>query len=159
MIRCARLRPYNHRNGDVMRSLTMPSGLQLTAGFDLTPSPVRVVTDEADWSILGTQPQVECFEVADVAALQTRLGQELTARMLAGGNAALAPVVDALPPPVVTAGPLPVIGLEAPVAEPIIAPAATPVPVTMAPQFTPAPMPVAPPPPKASKQPPAKRRR
>jgi hypothetical protein len=156
MIRCARLRPYNHRNGDIMRSLTMPSGLQLTAGFDLTPSPVRVVTDAADWRILGTQPQVDCFEVADVAALHARLGAELTTRMLAGGNAALAPVVDALPPPV-AAGPLPVIGLElAPVAEPIVAPAPTPVPVVMAPQFTPAPMPapVAKPPAK-----PAKRRR
>lgn len=151
MIRCARLRPYNHRNGDVMRSLTMPSGLQLTAGFDLTPSPVRVVTDAADWAILGTQPQVECFEVADVAALQARLGQELTARMLAGGNAALAPVVDALPPPVVAAGPLPVIGLEpAPEPEPAPAPAAP------APQFTPAP----PPEPKPQAKPqPAKRRR
>lgn len=113
MIRCARLRPYNYRNGDVTRSFTVPSGLQLTAGFETTPSPVRLVTDDTDWRILGEHPQVERFEVADMAALQARLGQELTARMLAGGNAALAPVLD-VPPLVLAVGPLPVIGIEPP---------------------------------------------
>lgn len=156
MIRCARLRPYNYRTGDVARSFTVPSGLQLTAGFETTPSPVRLVTDETDWRILGEHPQVERFEVADMAALQARLGQELTTRMLAGGTAALAPVVDA--PRALAAGPLPVIGLE---------PVGSAAPVALADcvhakaEPPPAPLPavVAPPAPKASKALPTRRRR
>lgn len=131
MIRCARLRPYNYRNGDVTRSFTVPSGLQLTAGFETTPSPVRIVTDDTDWRILGDHPQVERFEVADMAALQARLGQELTTRMLAGGTAALAPVIDA-PPPVLVPGPLPVIGIE-PEPEPVPPPVEKPAPAKPAP--------------------------
>lgn len=109
-MRCARLRPYNHRSGDLCRSYTCPSGLQLQAGWEETPSPVHIVENDKDWKILQGHPQVETFHVADIGALQSRLATEATDRALSTGTVGMAPVRDLPLAPVV--GPVPVIGVD-----------------------------------------------
>jgi len=151
MIRCARMRPYNYRTGDRCRSHTLVSGTKLVAGFEDVPSPVRVIATEQDWAECAAHPQVERFEAADQAALERLLHQEMSTRLLAGGQGGYAPVDGLKPAPMLVAGPLPVEGLELAAPEP--EPPPPPVP-PQAPQFTPAP-----PAPKESPKAPARRRR
>jgi hypothetical protein len=145
------MRPYNYRTGDRCRSHTLVSGTKLVAGFEDVPSPVRIIATDQDWAECAEHPQVERFEAADQAALERMLHQEMSTRLLAGGQGGYAPVEGLKPAPVLAAGPLPVEGLELAEPEPEPEPAPLPRPT---PQFTPVP-----PAPKDPPKAPARRRR
>lgn len=92
MITAARLKSYNPRMGNKMRSYTSARGNRYTAGNGVVPSSWRLVKNQAEIQELMAEPQFEIKKFEDQAHFEAVINNEMEADVRLGKPAVRAAV-------------------------------------------------------------------
>ena len=83
-IKCARLKEYDFKAGNLMKSFTTSKGTKFVAGIGNKPSPIRILKSSREIAELSEYPQFEILEFANMDELNEHVQREMEARVYEG---------------------------------------------------------------------------